>query len=189
MKILSVLGSPRKQGNTATALGWVEDELRREGHQVARVDLCDSRLGPCVECFHCQQVTDKPGCAQKDDGNALFGRMIQSDVILLATPMFFWAYSAQLKILIDRSICLCKGIDAGDPQCLIQGKRIALLATAAGPKKGNMDLIEKTFGRYAEYLRMYNAGTCLLSRCVAPDQFPRAAQSEARTFAQGILSA
>lgn len=188
MKILSIQGSPRKQGNTATVLGWVEDELRLAGHEVDHVEISECDVPPCREDLSCQDVYDAPGCAMNDDGNNMFDRMLSSDVTIFASPLFAWSFPAQLKALLDRSVCLCKFPQEADPIFLLEGKRLALVCTAAGPERGNMDLIVEQFSRYVQYQHARNAGCLMVPRCTRPEELDAGKETEARAFAR-VLAA
>jgi multimeric flavodoxin WrbA len=65
MKIVSVLGSPRKKGNTARVLGWVEEELVAAGHEVDHLDIVDRTVNGCVECYTCQKNPTSPAVRRK----------------------------------------------------------------------------------------------------------------------------
>jgi len=80
MNILTILGSPRKKGNTAGALDMVEQELSG-WHQVERLALASVKVNGCLGCEACQKVTDRPGCVQKDDAVAVFERMMAADAV------------------------------------------------------------------------------------------------------------
>jgi multimeric flavodoxin WrbA len=189
MQVLSIQGSPRLGGNTATVLGWVEDELRQRGHEVTHIDITDLEVRPCGEDLSCMQHMDKPGCAISDDANALFEEMIASDLVILASPLFCWSFSGQLKVLLDRGVCLYKPGNQGSSRSLIAGTGLALVATAAGPLEGNMDLIAEIFDRYAEYMECENRGHLLVPRCTKPAEIGPEVRAEARAFAQSLAEA
>lgn len=188
MRILSIQGSPRHAGNTASVLAWVEDELNQAGHTVEHVELCELELRPCLEDLSCQEVYDRPGCAINDDGHAIYDQMLAAEMIILASPLFCWSFTAQMKTLIDRLICMCKVFDLEAPVFLLQNKRFALVSTAAGPEEGNMDLIAETFDRFVEYTHAVSAGKLLIGHCTAPRALGPDIQKRARTFAQEITS-
>ena len=187
MKVISILGSPRKWGNTSTVLSWVEDELGQRGHEVEHVDLMDLEIKGCAADMACQVVKDAPGCKQPDDGIALLGRILLNDLILYASPLYCWGFTAQMKALLDRGICFCKMHGPEEGIHLLKGKRMALVATAAGPENGNMDLIAETFSRYAQYQHCIESGHLLVSRCTKPDALGKEIEMRARTFASQIV--
>lgn len=188
MKVMSILGSPRKNGNTAKALRWVEEEIRAKGHRVNRVDIVDFKVSGCIECYQCQEVADRPGCAQEDDGNSLLERMISSDAVLMASPLFCWEFSAQIKPLIDRGFSLVTDFGTPKHRSLLEGKRIALLVTAAGPEEENTDLICQAFLRYSRYLKCEVLEPLVLPLCTTPDAMGREVEEKARRLGRKIVS-
>ena len=186
MHVLSLQGSPRKDGNTAAVLGCVEEGLAKGGHVIDRVDIVDCEIAGCDECLTCQQGSDAPDCAILDDANEIFQKMVETDLIVFASPVFCWGFSAQLKALLDRSICLCKMHD--DEPCipLLRETPMALVATAAGPEDGNMDLIAETFSRYVRYMRGRQAGQLLVPRCTTPSDLPEDVEERAQAFAASL---
>jgi len=91
MKITSVLGSLRlKNGNTAKVLGWVEEELRAKGNYVDRINITDEKMNGCKECYTGQGIPDEPGCPQEGDAKGIFERLMASDVMILASPLFWY---------------------------------------------------------------------------------------------------
>lgn len=189
MNVLSLLGSPRAKGNTAAVLDWVEEAFRVQGHAVERIHVGARQIRGCDESLNCQGVRETPGCDLPDEVNGIFKKMVAADLILFATPLFCWSFSAQMKALLDRSICLCKLKDAGGAHFLLQDKPLALVCTAGGPEHGNMDLITEIFKRYAEYQRAFMAGSLLIPRCTAPEALPSEVRKRANDFAQSLIAA
>jgi multimeric flavodoxin WrbA len=132
MNIITILGSPKKKGNTATVLSMFEERVQTN-HAVERIHIARHEIGGCLGCMKCKEKKDEPGCVQKDDALTIFDKMIQADAIVYASPLYTWSFTAQIKPLIDRHFCLVS--DDGTPQqdSLISGKPAALLVTCAGP--------------------------------------------------------
>jgi NAD(P)H-dependent FMN reductase len=85
----------------AEALAAVEITLRERGHDVDTVDVVAARVAPCSGCGSCGLKT--PGrCVVKDDMQAIYRQIVASDVLVLATPVRFGSYCAQLKKVVDR---------------------------------------------------------------------------------------
>ncbi|MBM4327824.1 MAG: flavodoxin family protein [Deltaproteobacteria bacterium] len=187
MKITSVLGSPRvKKGNTAKALGWVEEELVAKGHQIERINVAERKLKGCIECYTCQGIPDEPGCPQKDDAVAIFERFRASDVLLYASPLFCWGYSAQIKPLIDRHFCLITGYGTRKWKSLIAGKRAGLLVTCAGPVEGNAELLLEMFKRLMDYSKCKIADTLVIPFTTTADAMGEDIRKEAVKFAHTL---
>lgn len=186
MKVTCIQGSPKGDGNTATVLKWVEDELRAKGHEVDHIELREYQLNGCRECFDCAAVADAPGCSQEDDGNGLFLRLISSDAIILASPLFCWDFSARMRMLLERAFCLVSNQGGKEWQSLVDGRRFGLLVTGAGPVEKNMDLIQEVFQREIRWIKGENAGQLLVPNCTLPDEMGEDIRKQAVEFANTI---
>ncbi len=99
MKVLVVLGSPRKGGNGETLARKAAEALEQGGSTVEYIRLNDLNLRPCQGCGGC----DKTGsCVVKDDMTAIYQKVDDADRILLVSPVYFYGLSAQCKIFGDR---------------------------------------------------------------------------------------
>lgn len=166
MKILTLLGSPRKKGNTATVLGWFE-ELAAPYADVEHIQLPAIRIHGCQGCNTCQTILDEPGCMQRDDLKVIIQRLMEADVIVYASPVYGWGFSAQMKALLDRQYCLTKWDANGTVHSLLAGKRAALLVTCGGGVESDADLILATFDRV-----MAIGGLEVIAKTVVPGCFP-----------------
>jgi multimeric flavodoxin WrbA len=189
MKVVTYMGSPRKRGNTSAVLAWVEQELERLGHEVERVEIVDFEVRGCIGCYKCQDVPDEPGCVFKDedDGDALWKKAIASDLILLATPLYCWGFTAQLKAFVDRSFAVVKNYGPVPRRSLLDGKKIALLVTAMGPVKGNVDRLRPVLDSFAGYTRTKVAGFLGIPGCTEPAALGKEIREAARVFARGLV--
>lgn len=185
MEILTLLGSPRKRGNTAKALGWLESDLKGRGNQVERINIVDKRVNGCLGCGKCQGVSDRPGCVQKDDAVAIFERMMEADKVVYASPLYCWGFSSQMKALVDRHFCLVKGYGTPEYKSFVDGKPTALLVTCAGPVMGNADLIQTLFHRLNDYGKCNVIGNYVIPFCTTPD----AMGDEAKATVEKLLTA
>lgn len=186
MRIATVLGSPRKRGNTATVLEWVEEELRSRGHEVDRINITEHDVRGCLGCYACQSTSEEPGCVQDDGAEALLQRMIAADAIVLASPLYCWEFSAQIKPLIDRGICLTTGYAGPDHRSLVEGRRAGLLVTCAGPIEGNADLIVEAFRRVCGLVKLEDAAQLIVPHCSTPDSLRKHVRDQAAEFARKL---
>jgi len=101
MLALGLQGSPRKNGNTSYLLSAFMNELEKSGAQIKVIKAYEKKIIPCIECSVCE----KEGfCPLDDDMNSeIYPLLRQADIIVAATPIFFYSVPAQLKALIDRS--------------------------------------------------------------------------------------
>jgi multimeric flavodoxin WrbA len=103
MKILGILGSPRRGGNSEILLRAFLEGVAAAGAEVEEVLLRDRKISPCLEIYHCF----KDGtCPIKDDMRELYDQLLAADVVVLASPIFFYNVSAQAKAMIDRTQAL-----------------------------------------------------------------------------------
>jgi multimeric flavodoxin WrbA len=189
MRVTAINGSPRKKGNTARALGWVEDELRAKGHLVEHIHIDDYKLEGCVGCYKCQQDPEELVCSRQDAGVEIFERMKESDAIIYATPLYCWGFTSQIKPLIDRHLAFVSGY--GDPETYkshIEGKRVSLLVTAAGPEgAGNSDTITEIFKRLMDYTKARVVAQLIVPYCTTPDNLGEEQKTKARAFADQVI--
>ncbi len=165
-KILILNGSPKKDGNTSIMVDWFSDAARSKDAEVEIVHtafLKYKTLG-CISCRKCQKI-EKYECCIDDDAKLVLAKMAQVDVIVFATPLYFFGASAQLKLVFDRMFSLYKwDNDAGTMKTPLKGKTLVLLASAF--EDIGLDALEKPFALTAEYTGMKfesvlvaNAGT------------------------------
>lgn len=105
MKVLVVLGSPRRNGNSAILAEKFSDGAKEKGLEVDTVFLQDKEIKACTACEGCHRENSK-GCVIKDDMQELYTKMEETDVVLLASPIYWFNISAQLKLFIDRCYAL-----------------------------------------------------------------------------------
>ncbi len=189
MKVVSVFGGPRKRGNTATVLTWVEEELRRGGHDVERVDLVDLSIAGCTGCWACASVVDAPACVIDDDAQPVFEKMMAADCVLFASPLYTWGFASQIKPFLDRLVCLVT--DPGGPnyKSLIGGKKSGLIVTCGGSIANNADLIQGVYKHIVSYYSLTSpAGNLMVPNCTEPDALSEDANGQAKAYAQKLLA-
>ena len=100
MNILILSGSPRKGGNTDLLVeAFVKGASQK--HHVEVVSIRDYKVNPCMGCNACFKNKDNI-CVQKDDMQTIYEKMSQADMLVIASPVYFYGLSAQLKAVIDR---------------------------------------------------------------------------------------
>jgi multimeric flavodoxin WrbA len=98
-KIVAIYGSPRREGNTATLLKKAIEGARDSGAEVEEIVLRDLKISPCLEIYGCMQAGE---CAIKDDFQIVRDKILASQGLILASPVFFYTVSSHTKILMDR---------------------------------------------------------------------------------------
>ena len=188
MKITTLLGSARKKGNTATVLGWVEEALKTQGHDVGQIYLNGRSINGCLGCAKCRENPDEIACVQKDDAADVLGQMITSDAVLFASPIYFWGFSAQIKALIDRSYSLVSNYHQPGQTSLMQGKRIGLLVTGAGTYENNAGALFTAFDRIADFFMAQKSGELYVGDCGVPADIPEAIKQKAVKLARSLVA-
>ena len=118
-KILILSASPRKGGNSDLLCDQFAKGAEEAGHQVEKIRVQEKKISPCLACYGCRGTG---ACVQKDDMAAILDKMVEADVLVLATPVYFYSMDGQLKTLIDRTL----------PRYTeIRDKEVCLIATAA----------------------------------------------------------
>lgn len=100
-KVLILSGSPRKGGNSDILCDEFMKGALESGHQVEKIRVAEKSVGFCRACYACR---DSGKCVIKDDMAAILEKMIDCDVMVLASPVYFYSIDAQLKAVIDRSV-------------------------------------------------------------------------------------
>lgn len=100
MRILILIGSPRKNGNTEL-LAKAFARGARKSHQVEMISVADYQVMPCIGCNSCLH-SDNHQCCQKDDMQKIYDQLLCTDMLVIASPVYFYGISAQLKTIIDR---------------------------------------------------------------------------------------
>lgn len=128
MNICILNGSPRLHGNTAELLKPFCDELAAGKAHVNAINLTELKISSCKGCYHCQEIPNEYGCVQKDDMHAVAQAVLESDLIVLATPIYTWYCTTELKAVLDRFYGFAKFYRSAKGN-LVEGKRLAILAT------------------------------------------------------------
>lgn len=100
-KVLILAGSPRKGGNSDALCTEFTKGAEENGNQVEKVYVQDLKIGGCRACYSCRKSRV---CVQKDDMTTLLDKMVKADVIVLATPVYFYSMDGQMKMMIDRTL-------------------------------------------------------------------------------------
>ena len=160
MKILILMGSPRKNGNTAALLEPFCKKLQNMGHAVSTVWLYERSILPCRACRSCQKDFSVFGCVQDDDMQELFDMVMDSDLLVFATPIYSWYCTPPMKALLDRLVYgMNKFYGGKNGPSLWQGKAVALLLTCGYPPEKGCDLFEEGMRRYCKHSQLRYLGS------------------------------
>lgn len=100
-KVLAVLGSPRKKSYSSYLANQVIKRLQAGGTEVDVIKLYDLEIKPCLACESCRKAKSN-FCIQDDDMKPLYSRILESDALLLACPIYYFSVNAKMKLFIDR---------------------------------------------------------------------------------------
>lgn len=99
-RVLVLSTSPRKGGNSDTLADEFIRGAQEAGHQVEKIPLRDKTIGFCKGCLTCQSTQH---CVIRDDGDTIAQTMLTADVIVFATPIYYYGMSGQMKTMLDRT--------------------------------------------------------------------------------------
>ena len=99
MKILAIMGSPRRKGNTDLLLDEAIKGAESQGAEVEKIMVDKATIAGCLEDYHCEKDGD---CSIRDDMDEIYPKLLEADAIIIASPIFFYGVTSQLKALIDR---------------------------------------------------------------------------------------
>lgn len=137
-KVLILSGSPRKNGNSDILCNEFMRGALENGNEVEKIRVAEKKIGYCKGCYACRETGI---CAIKDDMAEIIGKMIDADVIVLASPVYFYSIDAQLKALIDRTVSRWTEV---------KNKEFYYIMTAADSSVKSMETTLACFRGYAD---------------------------------------
>lgn len=137
-KVLILSGSPRKGGNSDILCDQFAKGAAEAGHTVKKIRVAEKNIGYCRACYACKETGT---CVIKDDMAEVLQEMIDADVLVLASPVYFYSIDAQLKALIDRTVA--RWLEVRD-------KEFYYIVTAADLEKCSAEATLSCFRGYAD---------------------------------------
>ncbi len=137
-KVLILSGSPRKGGNSDLLCDEFMRGALEAGHEVEKIRVQEKKVACCLACYACK---DTGICAIKDDMADIMQKMIDCDVMVLASPVYFYSIDAQLKAVIDRSVCRWTEV---------KNKEFYYIATCADTEEESVETTLACFRGYAD---------------------------------------
>ena len=171
--VLGISASPRANGNSDLLLHKALAGAESAGAQVEYLRLCDLNIAPCIECNSCFKTGR---CQIEDDYQLLMKKMLDTDRLIFATPIFFMTVCAQAKILIDRCQCLwAHKYVLKKPLIETEGRdRRAMVIAVGGTKSKKMfDSIRLTMKYYLDVLDMKYAANLFVNKMEEPGQIEK----------------
>lgn len=155
MNVLMLNGSPRMKGNTRTALGVLEEGLRRAmpDAEVEIADISRLKILPCLHCNACRKGSGD--CVQQDDTKILMDKLYAAEVLVFGSPVYWWGISGQLKTVMDKMYSKSLATKK------VHKKAAVLIVGEAGLDESQYRLIREQFECICDYLewdlRFYEA--------------------------------
>lgn len=155
MKIIILQGSPNKNGSTSILAESFTQGAVKSGHSVERIDITDKKIRACTVCVACGY--DGP-CVQKDDAEQIKAAILDADMIVFATPLYYFGMSAQLKTVVDRFCAFNSRMNR-------KNMKSALPSVAWNADDWTFDALESHYHTLVKYLDFRDAGMILGKGC------------------------
>lgn len=137
-KVLILSASPRKGGNSDLLCDEFAKGAEISGNEVEKIRVAEKNIGFCRGCYACKNTGE---CAVKDDMAEVLQKMIDADVLVMASPVYFYSIDAQMKALIDRTVA--RWLE-------VKNKDFYYIMTAADDAKSSMETTLACFRGYAD---------------------------------------
>ena len=170
MKMVVLQGSPNKKGSTFILADCFRQGAEAAGHTVEFIDVAHAKIHPCTGCVHCGY---EGPCVQKDDVESIRKKILDGDMLVFATPLYYYGMSAQLKILIDRFCAFNSSMQR-------KHMKSALLTVAWNSDSWTFEALEAHYKTLVRYLNLTDMGMVLGYGCGTPSmtqhsQYPQQA--------------
>lgn len=155
MNILVIESSPHKHGSSNLLAEEFIRGAKEAGHTVSVFDAAHADLHPCLGCEVCGMSGP---CVQKDDMAQLRDRLLETDMAVFVTPLYYFGFSAQLKIVIDRFYSF-------NGRLTSRKLKTALIAAAWNSDPWTMQDLKAHYETLCRYLHFENQGEILGTGC------------------------
>jgi len=168
MKIVILMGSPNKNGSTAILVDSFVQGAAEAGHACEVVDVCHANIHPCTGCVRCGY---EGPCVQKDDVELIRRKLLGADMVVFATPLYYYGMSAQLKTVIDRFCAYNSSLNR-------RHLKSALLTVAWNADDWTFDALEAHYKTLVRYIDLVDQGMVLGYGCGTPSATKRSKYPE-----------
>lgn len=155
MKIIMLLGSPNGKGSSNLLAECFRQGAQEAGHTVEMIHVAQADIHPCTGCIYCGY---EGPCAQKDDVETIRAKILDADMLVFVTPLYYFGMSAQLKTLVDRFCAFNSSIHS-------KHMRAALLTVAWNSDDWTFDALEAHYKTLVRYLNLQDMGMVLGYGC------------------------
>ena len=177
MKITVLFGSPNRKGSTNILVEEFKLGAEKAGNTVEVIDICHTNIHPCIGCVACGY---EGPCVQKDDVEMIKQKLLSSDMVVFATPLYYYGMSAQLKTVVDR-FCAYNG------SLNRRHLKSALLTVAWNADDWTFEALVAHYKTLVRYINFEDKGMVLGYGCGSPNmtqrsRYPKAAYELGRSL-------
>lgn len=163
MKIIVLMGSPNKHGSTGILADSFVRGATEAGHVCEIVDVAHANVHPCIGCVRCGY---EGPCVQKDDVSVIREKLLHCDMVVFATPLYYYGMSAQLKALVDRFCAFNSSLNS-------RHLKSALLTVAWNADDWTFDALSAHYRTLVRYIHFEDKGMILGYGCGTPSATKR----------------
>ena len=158
MKIVVLMGSPNRNGSTSILIKEFKRGAEEAGHYVEVIDVCHADIHACIGCVSCGY---EGPCVQKDDVEMIRQKLLLSDMVVFATPLYYYGMSAQLKTVVDRFCAYNSSLNG-------RHLKSALLTVAWNADDWTFEALEAHYKTLVRYINFEDKGMVLGYGCGSP---------------------
>ena len=158
MKITVLFGSPNRHGSTSILVENFVRGATEAGHECEVLDVCHMNIHPCTGCVACGY---EGPCVQKDDVEQIRAKLVAAEMVVFATPLYYYGMSAQLKIVVDRFCAYNSSLNS-------KHLKSALLTVAWNADDWTFEALEAHYKTLVRYINFEDKGMILGYGCGSP---------------------
>ncbi len=159
MKIIILMGSPDRKGSTNILVENFIKGAGESGHSCEVVDVCHANIHPCTGCVACGY---EGPCVQKDDVELIRRKLLTADMVVFATPLYYFGMTAQLKAVVDRFCAFNSSLHS-------KHLKSALLTVAWNADDWTFEALATHYKTLVRYINFEDQGMVLGLGCGTPE--------------------
>ena len=163
MKIIVLMGSPNPKGSTSILVEQFRRGAEESRHVVEVIDVCRAEIHPCTGCVRCGY---EGPCVQKDDVETIRRKLLDVDMVVFATPLYYYGMTAQLKTVVDRFCAYNSSLNS----CRLKS---ALLTVAWNDDDWTFEALAAHYKTLVRYINFEDKGMVLGYGCGTPSMTQR----------------
>ena len=163
MKIVVLMDSPNRKGSTSILVESFKKGAEEAGHSYEVIDVCHANIHPCTGCVACGY---EGPCVQKDDVEMIRAKLLAADMVVFATPLYYYGMSAQLKAVVDRFCAYNSSLNR-------RHLKSALLTVAWNADDWTFEALEAHYKTLVRYISFEDKGMVLGYGCGSPSMTER----------------